>query len=126
MFRVLVAEDNPVSRAVARLVLEGQGCRVKLVEDGHLAVQEHQSDPYDLILLDLQLPTMDGLEAARQIREWEARQNLEPVPIAALTARTREEDRRASEVSGMTHFLSKPIKAEELKELLVQLRSSVL
>jgi PAS domain S-box-containing protein len=110
---ILVVEDNPVNRMVVQTMLAKLNFRVSLAFDGQQAVQFiTQSQPGalpDLILMDLQMPVMDGYHATEHIRQWEASQNRYPLPIVALTADAFEEDRRHCMAVGMNDFLTKPI-----------------
>jgi two-component system, sensor histidine kinase and response regulator len=121
--RVLLAEDNPIGQTVVRLMLEQQGCQVTVVADGHLAVDATKLHPYDLILMDLQMPTVDGLEATRQIRKWESEESQERHTIVALTALAFESDRQKTLAAGMDSFLTKPVVAAEVQHLLRELRT---
>lgn len=113
--RVLLAEDNPVNQMVARQQLQRLGCEVEVVADGEQAVRRALAGDFDLILMDLQMPTLDGLSAARAIR---ARESGRRTPIVALTANVYEEHRHASADAGMDGHLSKPFRPEELLAVL--------
>ena len=109
--RILVAEDDPFNREIARDMFDGMGLKVDTVSNGQEAVAAVQEQHYDLILMDVQMPLMDGLEATRRIRQmagWDRR------PILAMTANVFAEDRRACLDSGMSDVVSKPIEAEDL------------
>ena len=110
---VLLAEDNPVNALLARTLLRRLGCRVDGVTTGAEAVEAASAGPYDLILLDLRMPGMDGLAAARAIRAAGL-----TTPIAALTANAFDEDRRACLEAGMDAFLTKPLDPAALGALL--------
>ncbi|MGA7410649.1 MAG: ATP-binding protein [Bryobacteraceae bacterium] len=110
-FRVLVAEDNRPNRMVARLLLERAGFQVDEVEDGQEAVEAIQRIPYHVVLMDCQMPRVDGLSATRMIRQLPAGRT---VPIMALTANVFAEDRVLCEQAGMDDFLSKPFQPDEL------------
>jgi CheY-like chemotaxis protein/anti-sigma regulatory factor (Ser/Thr protein kinase) len=108
--RVLVAEDNPVNQRVASRMLHRLGCTADVVENGRLAVEAVERQAYDVILMDVQMPELDGLEATRRIK---ARGG--PAPwIIALTAHALEDDRRQCAEAGMNDFLSKPVQLTEL------------
>jgi CheY-like chemotaxis protein len=111
--RVLLAEDNPVNRIVAMRTLEKRGHRVKCVENGAEAVKAFEECAFDVILMDVQMPSMDGLEATARIREKE-RCALGRVPIIALTAHAMKGDRERCLAAGMDDYLTKPFKAEDL------------
>ncbi len=109
--RVLVAEDNPVNQKVTEAMLSRLGCRYDIVEDGERALAAIGEREYDVVLMDIQMPGMDGLEAARAIRLNPAHLNL---PIIALTAHAMGGDRLQCIRSGMDDYLAKPIKYSEL------------
>ena len=107
---VLVAEDNPVNQLVAQRILERYGCSVDVVATGTAAVHRHQMEKYDLILMDCQMPELDGYEAARLIRTVN---HQDRVPIIALTAQAFPGDRERCIAAGMDDFVSKPINAAQ-------------
>ncbi len=116
---ILVAEDNPANQVVARLMLEKMGHRVDLADDGNAAVAAVRHQPYDVILMDVRMPGMDGLEATRVIRGLggdEAR-----VPIIALTANAMASDREACLAAGMNGFATKPLSRVGLERALAEL-----
>nr|WP_242508659.1 CHASE domain-containing protein [Rhodocyclus purpureus] len=113
--RVLVVDDNAVNRTVVAAMLKKTGARLALAEDGRRAVDAiERGDPIDLILMDVQMPVMDGLEATRQIRRHEAENGRPRVPIVAITADAYEADRQRCLAAGMDDFLAKPIHIERL------------
>jgi signal transduction histidine kinase/CheY-like chemotaxis protein/HPt (histidine-containing phosphotransfer) domain-containing protein len=114
--RVLLAEDNPVNQKVAMLMLESLGCRADFADDGAVAVHAAQLKDYDLILMDVQMPIMDGLEATRRIREQRG-PGHQP-RIVAITAGAFERDRDECIAAGMDDYATKPIQRERLLELL--------
>ncbi len=116
--RVLLAEDNPVNALVAEAALKNMGLTVELVEDGLQAVASFRASPPDLVLLDCQMPVMDGFEAARRIREHEGEQGLPRTPVVALTANALQGDREHSLAAGMDDHLAKPFRDDELHALL--------
>ena len=104
--RVLLAEDDPINREVATELLATVGLRVDSAHDGHQAVALAAARPYDLVLMDMQMPGLDGLAATRRIRQlpgWADR------PIVAMTANAFEDDRRACRDAGMDDFITKPV-----------------
>ena len=109
--RILVVEDEPVNREIVRLMLEDCGLCVDLALDGAQAVARAASGPYDLILMDVQMPVLDGLEATRRIRALPAGGK---VPILALTANAFESDRERCRAAGMDDFLTKPVVPADL------------
>ncbi|QDU68113.1 response regulator [Engelhardtia mirabilis] len=113
--RVLVAEDNPVNTRLIVAHLRALGCSFETVEDGACAVERAAAGPYDVILMDCQMPILDGYEAARRIRQLPGHGST---PIVALTAGARAEDRHRSADAGMEHHLSKPYRREDLRRVL--------
>jgi signal transduction histidine kinase/ligand-binding sensor domain-containing protein/ActR/RegA family two-component response regulator len=111
---ILVAEDNPVNRKLATLMLEGMGHRVETVEDGLQALARLATGDVDLVLMDVQMPGMDGLEATRTIRRREEAAGSPRLPVVALTARAMADDRQACLEAGMDAFVPKPIQRTEL------------
>jgi PAS domain S-box-containing protein len=109
--RVLVAEDHPVNLQVAQALLEAAGLQVDAATDGEQAVQRVSQGRYDLVLMDMQMPRMDGLAAARAIR---ALPGCGSLPILAMTANAFPEDRAACTAAGMSDFISKPVQASVL------------
>jgi signal transduction histidine kinase/CheY-like chemotaxis protein len=118
---VLVAEDTPTNQLVVRLMLEGLGHRVHLVGDGAQAVSRFGDDRFDLVILDIQMPVMDGYEAARRIRAAGAHGGQ--VPILALSAFTQASDRDLAAASGITGFLSKPVRQGDLAAAIARVAS---
>jgi CheY-like chemotaxis protein len=109
--RILLAEDNAVNRKLALRLLQRMGHRADVVEDGQAAVDALETTDYDLILMDVQMPRLDGLEATRRIRErWPGR----PIRIVGLTANAMAGDREACLAAGMDDYVSKPIRPDEL------------
>lgn len=115
--RILVAEDDPVNRKVAIGFLEKLGYRVDAVEDGRLAVEAWEKHKYHLILMDCQMPNLDGYGATEEIRRRE-RETGRHIPIIALTANATREAQAECKAAGMDHFVSKPFKKEALQACL--------
>jgi two-component system, sensor histidine kinase and response regulator len=111
--RILVAEDEPANRAVAVEYLRWRGWRVTAVADGGAAVEALLSEPYDLVLMDVQMPGLDGIQATRRIREREAAGGAR-VPIIGLTAHALLGDRERCVEAGMDDYLAKPVEPETL------------
>ena len=111
--RVLVAEDNPTNQTLVAALLDQQGHHVSIVNNGRLAVERLAQEPFDLILMDVQMPEMSGLEATAAIREAERRTGGH-IPIVALTARAMTGDREQCLAAGMDAYVPKPLRAEEL------------
>ncbi len=119
--RVLVAEDNTTNQQVARLMISRLGHHVDIVSNGIEAVDAVNRAPYDLVLMDLHMPDMDGLEATRRIRA-EAPGGRREVPIIAMTASAMAEDHTACLEAGMNDFLSKPVRKANLIDTLTKIR----
>jgi PAS domain S-box-containing protein len=111
---ILLAEDNPINQKLAVTLLAREGHRVSVVDDGEAAVIAVAQGHFDLVLMDMQMPGMSGLEATRQIRADEATRQSPRIPIMALTANAYEEDRDACLAAGMDAFISKPIRRDTL------------
>jgi CheY-like chemotaxis protein len=116
--RVLVAEDNTVNQIVARAILQHLGLDVRLANNGEEALHLLAEEAFDLVLMDMQMPVMDGLEAVLRWRAQSPGATSREVPIVALTANARKEDRDSCLEAGMVDFLSKPFSEHELRELL--------
>ena len=115
--RILVAEDNEINQEVVLQLLRATGAQVTLAENGQEAVEQVRTQTFDLVLMDVQMPHMDGLEATRQIRAQPAYREL---PILAMTANAFESDRQQCLDAGMNDHLAKPIEPEQLTATLVR------
>ncbi len=115
---VLLVEDNVVNQMLAQEMLRKHGLEVTTVENGHKAVLEAAMTPFDLILMDIQMPVMDGYESTRQIRNHEKRKNLNPTPIVALTANALKGDDETCFQAGMNDYISKPFSESMLLRVL--------
>jgi CheY-like chemotaxis protein len=114
MTRLLLAEDNAINQKVAQTILKKVGYTVDAVWDGSQAVQACTAQDYDVVLMDCQMPEMDGLEATRQIRKLNKQQPI----IIAVTAHALVGDREKCLESGMDDYLSKPYRQEQLLQLI--------
>lgn len=113
--RILVVEDNPDSREILRLYLQSMGYEVIEAGDGEEALEKAQTKRPDLILMDLGLPKLTGLEAARRLRENES---TAAIPVVAHTAWGKEQYEEEARAAGIRECLTKPVPARVLKELL--------
>jgi two-component system, sensor histidine kinase and response regulator len=118
--RILLAEDNVVNQRVAVRVLEKRGHWVVVAENGQEALQALACQRFDLVLMDVQMPEMDGFEATRQIREIEAKTG-EHIPIVAMTAHAMKGDRERCLKAGMDEYIAKPVDAKKLTQLIERL-----
>jgi two-component system sensor histidine kinase/response regulator len=114
---VLLVEDNFVNQKVAVRFLERLGCTVEVASHGADGVAACQHRHFDIVLMDLQMPVMDGMTATRRIREWETTGHI---PIIALTANAMTGDRELCEAAGMDGYLTKPIEVERLRNVLTR------
>jgi CheY-like chemotaxis protein len=119
--RVLLAEDDEVSIMVAVKFLERKGCAVTVARDGQQAIACLKKESFDLVLMDIQMPNMDGLEAMRAIRSGEAGEAASRVPIAALTSYAMSGDEARFLEAGMNAYLSKPLNLDTLGQVLADL-----
>lgn len=126
--RILVAEDNSTNQKLALLTLKKMGYRADIASNGIEAVEAVQTRDYDVILMDMQMPEMDGVTATRQIRKLEDRREGEPTQIIAMTANAMASDREKCLSAGMNDFITKPVRVSALERALVaggeKLRSS--
>ncbi len=113
---ILVAEDTPANQKVIRAILEKRGHRVQIANNGREAVDQIRQRRFDVVLMDVQMPTMDGLQATQTIRNLSDATQAE-IPIVAMTAHARREDRRKCLASGMDAYIAKPIDAGKLIQL---------
>jgi two-component system sensor histidine kinase/response regulator len=126
--KVLVAEDNPINRRLVMLLLRELAEQVDFVDTGLEAVKRYEETAYDCVLMDCQMPEMDGYEATRRIRAIEEEQRRPRTPIVAMTANALAGDREACLDAGMDEYLSKPLRADDLANVLggIALRTTVL
>tara|TARA_B110001454_G_scaffold219199_1_gene251756 strand:- start:62700 stop:63089 length:390 start_codon:yes stop_codon:yes gene_type:complete len=115
---VLVAEDNEVNQKIIAKILSKNGIDYKIVSNGEQAIDMYQIGSYGLILMDCQMPIMDGLVATERIREFEKTNGKGRVPIVALTANAMKGDREKCMERGMDDFLPKPFRMNQLLDLI--------
>jgi len=120
--RILLVDDNPVNLKVAKMLLEKKGVQVDSVMDGKTAIARLQEIPYQLVLMDVQLPVMDGLKTTRKIRQWEMssskKEDHPHIPIIALTAEDQVEERQACLKAGMDDVIIKPLRPDKIEKAL--------
>ena len=117
---VLLAEDNPVNQEVAKQYLADLGCKVVVAENGREALTACLRQRFDAVLMDCQMPEMDGLTATEQIRQHERRMVRQPMPIIAVTANAFADDRKACMDAGMDDYIGKPFSIEQLSESMLK------
>jgi CheY-like chemotaxis protein len=116
--RILLADDHATNREVVRLILESAGVELIAVEDGAQAVEAFKTQSFNAVLMDIQMPVMDGLTAVRLIREFERDTGARPTPILVLSANVMPEHLEGSAAAGADDHLPKPIVATDLLEAL--------
>ncbi|MBV8570860.1 MAG: response regulator [Acidobacteriaceae bacterium] len=114
--RVLLAEDSEDNVFLIEAYLRPMGCLVESAENGEIAVQKFRSGTYDLVLMDLQMPVMDGFAATERIRRWEREHNVRRIPILALSAYATQSEMEKSREAGCTAYLIKPLRRKTLLE----------
>jgi CheY-like chemotaxis protein len=112
--RILIADDSDDNRFLLREYLKNSSYEIAFAENGEQALQMARSEPFDLVLMDIQMPLMDGLTATRLMRKAEQEEGRNPVPVLALTASARKEDIEASLVAGCNAHITKPLSREKL------------
>ncbi len=117
-FRILMVEDNLINQKISKITLEKSGCKLDVASNGKEGLEKYIQKPYDLILMDIQMPVMDGLEATRQIRKFEKERGERHAFIVALTANALESDRKKAMTVGMDGFIAKPFNPKELFKIL--------
>ncbi len=122
IYKILVVEDNLVNQKVAIFMLQKLGCKVDLASNGKEALEKVQTDDYDLIFMDCQMPEMDGFTATDRIRNLED-SIKKKVPIVAMTASVTKEYKNKCLESGMNDYISKPVKVDDFKEALKHIQS---
>ncbi|WP_292656128.1 response regulator [Nitratifractor sp.] len=116
--RILVAEDNPINQRLIRTTLEQFGATVTLASNGKEAYELRKQNDYDLIFMDIQMPVMNGIEATKEILDYEQANHLPHIPIIALTANALTGDRERYLEAGMDNYMPKPINIPELKKMI--------
>ena len=112
--RALVVEDDPTSRRVLELILESRGASTAVATNGAEAVEVFQREPFDLVFMDLQMPVMDGYQATREIRSFEASRQAGRTPIIVVSAFTRAGDIAQAAEAGADQHLGKPVNVPQL------------
>ncbi|MGE7956268.1 response regulator [Pseudomonas sp. NPDC089530] len=118
--RVLCVDDNPANLLLVQTLLEDMGAKVLAVDSGYAAVKAVQNEPFDLVMMDVQMPGMDGRQSTEAIRQWESERNGTPLPVIALTAHAMANEKRALLQSGMDDYLTKPISERQLAQVVLK------
>lgn len=118
--RVLCVDDNPANLLLIQTLLEDMGAKVLAVDNGYAALNAIQSEPFDLVMMDVQMPGMDGRQSTEAIRQWESERHGTPLPIVALTAHAMANEKRALLQSGMDDYLTKPISERQLAQVVLK------
>jgi two-component system sensor histidine kinase BarA len=118
--KVLCVDDNPANLLLVQTLLEDLGAKVLAVESGYAAVKAVQTETFDLVLMDVQMPGMDGRQSTEAIRQWESERHCTPLPIVALTAHAMANEKRALLQSGMDDYLTKPISERQLAQVVLK------
>ncbi|MGI4840428.1 MAG: response regulator [Janthinobacterium lividum] len=124
--KVLCVDDNPANLLLVQTLLEDLGAEVRAVDSGMAALQAVQAEHFDLVLMDVQMPDMDGRETTERIRHWESAQTGPSLPIVALTAHAMANEKRALLHSGMDDYLTKPISERQLAQVVLKWTGLVL
>ena len=114
----MLADDNADIRALVKVFLKSLPLKVEAVENGQLALDWALQNEPQVVLMDMEMPVMDGYDATRAIRQWETEKQLKPHLICALTAHAMPNQAEKCEAAGMNHYLSKPIRLAELETYL--------
>lgn len=117
---ILLAEDNPINQKVALRILKHLGYGADVVTNGCEVIEAIACKSYDLILMDMQMPKMNGLETTKQIRYQEQSSQAKPIAIIAVTANSSFDDQYLCQEAGMSDYLTKPIEIERLKIILTR------
>lgn len=121
---ILLVDDAEDNRMLVRAYLKKSSCRITDAADGAEAFEKFKANRFDVVLMDVQMPNMDGYEATHRIRRWEKEAGREPTPIIAVTAFAFKEDKEKSKAAGCSFHLSKPVKKKELFEAIIKFTSS--
>ena len=122
-FQILLVEDNLINQKLAKKVLEKMGYKITIVKNGLEALESVKTGKYNLILMDCQMPEMDGYEATMEIRKMSG--NIKDIPIIAMTANAMEGDKEKCLLAGMSDYISKPIKIQNIQDILMKWHSKL-
>lgn len=120
--KILLVEDNMLNQKFAKVTLTKQGHFLDIAENGKVAIEKFKQETYDLILMDIQMPIMSGIEATKEIRRIEQEKKVEPIKIIAITAFALDNKREECMAAGMDNFLAKPFKPNQLITMIDQIK----
>lgn len=123
--KTLVVDDYYINQELTKEMMEMMGCVVDVAEDGLSALAKYKNNHYDVIMMDVQMPELDGYEVTKQIREYEASGGKKPAIVIAITANSMQGDREKCLEAGMDDYISKPLRGEQLEKTLTKYLSSV-
>ncbi|MES2871717.1 MAG: response regulator [Pseudomonadota bacterium] len=118
--RILCVDDNPANLLLVQTLLEDMGAKVTAVDSGYAAIDAVKTEDFDLVLMDVQMPGMDGRQTTEALRQWETERQSTPLPIVALTAHAMANEKRALLQSGMDDYLTKPISERQLAQVVLK------
>ena len=118
--RILCVDDNPANLLLVQTLLEDMGSKVTAVDSGYAAIDAVKTESFDLVLMDVQMPGMDGRQTTEALRQWETERQSTPLPIVALTAHAMANEKRALLQSGMDDYLTKPISERQLAQVVLK------
>jgi CheY-like chemotaxis protein len=121
--KVLLVEDNLLNQKFAETILKKVGYEIDIAENGLIGFEMYCKKRYDIVLMDIQMPVMDGVESTLKIRKWEQQKRLKPVPVVAVTAYALENDVERYLGAGINAYLRKPYQPKDLVELVQQFTS---
>ncbi len=117
ILNILLVEDDPINQKVASCIVKRENHIITIAENGEIGVEKYLNNTYDLVLMDIQMPVMDGIEATKKIREIE-KESGRHTPIIAVTAYALESDKIRIMAAGMDNYLSKPYKPNDLLNII--------
>lgn len=116
--RILLVEDNPINQKLTTLILRRKGYVADIADNGQAGLELYKKNSYEVILMDIQMPVMDGIKTAQMIRQFESNNHTKRSTIIAVTAYGRDNVQEAVFNAGMDHYLDKPLDADELFTLI--------
>lgn len=118
--KALVVDDYAINQELTCEMMEMMGCNVDVAEDGMVALEKYNENPYDVIMMDVQMPELDGYEVTKKIREIEAKSGKKRTAIIAITANAMQGDAEKCLSAGMDDYISKPLRGEHLEKVLTK------